>query len=359
MLKKEFLVIGGGPAGLAAAKTAARAGVEVLLLDRNIDIGGQLAKQTHRFFGAKKEHAGTRGYKIAEDFYHSLIEDGQVEIRTGATVLGIYQDGVITFADDGEFCKIRPKRVLVATGAQEKMLSFENNDLPGVYGAGAVQTLMNLYGVLPGKRVLMVGAGNIGLIVSYQLLQAGVAVAAIVEAAPKIGGYLVHAAKIRRAGVPIHTGTTVARALGTEGVEGAVIQQLSERWEPVAGTERVLSVDTICLSAGLSPLVELLWQAGCRMLYIPELGGYVPWRDDELRTSRQDIYVAGDAAGVEEATSAILEGELVGLAVAESLNYSVKSSKGLIKDKLASLRSGPMGEKVRQGLSRIRGEDDA
>ena len=87
----------------------------------------------------------------------------------------------------------------------KKNLAFPNNDLPGIYGAGAVQTLMNVYGVLPGKRMLMVGAGNIGVIVAYQLLQAGVDVAGIIEAAPKIGGYWVHAAKVQRASVPIYT----------------------------------------------------------------------------------------------------------------------------------------------------------
>lgn len=357
MLKTEFLIIGGGPAGLAAARRAGEAGVEVLLLDRSLDLGGQLAKQTHRFFGSKKEHAGTRGFAIAEDFYRRLSAINNVEIRTGATVLGIYEDGVVTFEEKGEFKKVHPELILIATGAQERMLAFENNDLPGVYGAGAVQTLMNLYGVLPGNRVLMVGAGNIGLIVSYQLLQAGVEVAAIIEAAPKIGGYLVHAAKVRRAGVPIYTQTTVTRALGEECVYGAVIQKLSANWDPIPGTEKTLKVDVICLSVGLSPLVELLWQAGCKMLYIPELGGYVPWRDQDMRTSEENIFVAGDAAGVEEATSAILEGELVGISAAETLGHRVTADKEAVKEQLNVLRSGPMGEKVRSGLSKI-GSDD-
>ena len=98
---------------------------------------------------------------------------------------------------------IKQKRLLLLRGgASEKFLAFENNDLPGIYGAGAVQTLMNLYGVLPGQEIMMVGSGNIGLIVSYQLLQAGVKVKAIIEAAPTIGGYKVHASKIRRLGNP-------------------------------------------------------------------------------------------------------------------------------------------------------------
>jgi sarcosine oxidase subunit alpha len=85
------------------------------------------------------------------------------------------------------------------------MIPFKGNDIPGVYGAGAIQTLMNVYGIAPGKKVLMVGAGNIGVIVAYQLLQAGIEVAAVIEGLPRIGAYLVHSAKIKRLGVPIYT----------------------------------------------------------------------------------------------------------------------------------------------------------
>ena len=168
-------------------------------------LGGQLVKQTHKFFGSEKQFASTRGIHIADRLTSRLEQlPGRVTLLTDATVLGIYEDGVVTADISGTVQKFRPSAVIVATGAYEKTLAFPGNDLPGVYGAGAVQTLMNEYGILPGRRVLMVGAGNIGLIVSYQLMQAGVRVAAILDAAPKIGGYLVHAAKIARMGHRIH-----------------------------------------------------------------------------------------------------------------------------------------------------------
>ena len=192
-----------------------------------------------------------------------------------ATALGIYEDGVLLVEQHDRVHKVKAERIIVAVGASERMLAFPNNDLPGVYGAGAAQTLMNVHGVKPGHRVLMVGAGNIGLIVSYQMLQAGVEVVGIVEAAPTIGGYLVHAAKVRRAGVPIYTSHTVKEAYGEGVVEGAIIWQLDENWSPIPGTERDVAVDVICLAVGLSPLSDLLWQAGCEMAYVPELGGSV------------------------------------------------------------------------------------
>ncbi|HZK29454.1 MAG TPA: FAD-dependent oxidoreductase, partial [Clostridia bacterium] len=277
MYEPDIAVIGGGPAGLMAAATAARAGATVLLLERDGHLGGQLVKQTHKFFGSDKQHASTRGIKIAKILSDELaLLPDRVTVWTGATVLGLYEDGMVTVDHEGAYRKIRPGRIIVATGASEKYLSFPNNDLPGIYGAGAVQTLMNVYGVRPGKRVLMIGAGNIGLIVSYQLLQAGVEVAAIVEGLPTIGGYLVHASKIRRAGVPILTSHTIVRADGSHCVESALIAKVDRSWNIVPGTIHKIDCDVICVSVGLSPLAELLWQAGCDMPYIKELGGHVP-----------------------------------------------------------------------------------
>lgn len=358
MLKTDIAIIGAGPAGLNAAISAASMGAKVLILERDDFIGGQLIKQTHKFFGSREQHASVRGLDIASLLYEQVKENKNIELKLGATVLGYYEDGVITAEYQGRFIKIKAEKYIVATGAAEKNLLFPNNDLPGVYGAGAVQTLTNVYGVLPGKRVLMVGSGNIGLIVSYQLLQAGVEIAGIIEAAPKIGGYLVHAAKIRRAGVPIYTSHTIKEAYGASAVEGAVIWQLDEHWKPIAGTELDIQADVICVAVGLAPLTELLWQAGCAMKFIPQLGGHVPVRDENLRTTVAGIYVAGDVSGVEEASAAMVEGKLAGLTAAADLGYSNDRFAELRQEalnQLAQLRSGPAGEKIRSGLKLLVG----
>ncbi|WP_207712832.1 FAD-dependent oxidoreductase [Desulfofundulus sp. TPOSR] len=352
----EIAVIGGGPAGLCAALEAANAGARVVLLDRQDRLGGQLIKQTHRFFGSRSHRASERGINIAAELTGQVISHPLIEALTGATVFGFYEDGVLGVEQEGRVFYLKPSRVIVATGASEKTLAFPNNDLPGIYGAGAVQTLVNVYGILPGKRVLMVGAGNIGVIVTYQLLQAGMEVAAIVEAAPGIGAYWVHAAKVRRAGVPIYTSHTIKRAYGGREVEGAVIWQLDGQGQPVPGTEKDFAVDTICLSVGLSPLVELLAQAGCRLAYVPQLGGHVPLRDANLQTTVPGVYVAGDAAGVEEASAAMMEGALAGLHAAYSLGYGragYEARRRELQHQLDSLRSGPVGEKIRTGLARV------
>jgi len=352
----EIMVVGGGPAGLCAALFASSLGAKVLMAERDGIAGGQLAKQTHKFFGSEKQYAGDRGIHIGKMLLERAAEDKNIEIWNDSTVLSIYDDGVVTAEHQGKHIKIKPERIIIATGAAEKFLSFPGNDLPGIYGAGAVQTLMNVDGIKPAERVLMVGAGNIGLIVSYQLKQAGVDVAAVIEGSQKIGGYLVHASKIRRAGIPILTRHTILEAFGNGKVEGAVIAQIDKDWTPIKGTEQVIKCDTICLAVGLSPLTELAWQAGCDISFIRELSGHVPIVSQCMESTRAGIYCAGDVCGIEEASSAMVEGRLAGISAAASLGYGKETANTLAKeaiDELDELRAGPMGKHIREGVEKM------
>ncbi|MGB9814074.1 MAG: NAD(P)/FAD-dependent oxidoreductase [Thermovenabulum sp.] len=361
MIKTEVAVIGGGPAGLMASLAAANMGANVTLIDRNSRLGGQLVKQTHMFFGSEKQYASIRGIDIGKFLASEVEKNPKIKTMLDSTVVAYYpDDGVLGIeVEEKKWVKMKADRIIIATGASERFLPFENNDLPGIYGAGAVQTLMNEHGVLPGKNVLMVGAGNIGLIVSYQLMQAGVNVKAIIDAAPNIGGYWVHASKVARLGIPILTSYTVKAAYPNEmtgALERAVIWKVDDKWQPIPGTEKVFNVDVMCIAVGLSPLAELLWQAGCQMVYVPELGGHVPLRNENMETTVPGIYVAGDVAGVEEASSAMMEGQLAGLSAAKSLGYddgSYEEKKNEVLRELEALRSGPVGEKIRKGLSKV------
>ncbi len=359
MLDCEIAVVGGGPAGLCAAAEASEWGAELLLLDRDRIPGGQLVKQTHRFFGSEAQRAGTRGIDIAGILHDRLEASPSATVWREADAVARYDDGVLGVERRGRWEKIRPKKLILATGAAEKTLAFPGSDLPGVYGAGAVQTLMNVHGVRPGHRVLMVGAGNIGLIVSYQLLQAKIGVAAVVEATHEVGGYWVHASKIRRLGVPILTGHTILEVTGTDSVRGAVVAEIDENWKIQPGTRREIECDAVCLAVGLGPLGDLMWQCGCEMAWISELGGYVPRRNEEMETSVEGVYVAGDAAGIEEASAAMMEGRLAGLAAAHALGYVPPDQFSRIRSEIASelhrLRSGPTGDVTRRGLAALRG----
>jgi sarcosine oxidase subunit alpha len=352
----DVVVIGGGPAGLTAALEAGKRCDKVILLDDKRMLGGQLVKQTHRFFGDARHYAGVRGIRIAEKLTKQIGELRNVTAFLAANVFGIYDGQIIAAAQGERLLKIRAKKIIIATGAYERTLVFENDDLPGVHGAGGVQTLMNTYAIKPGMRALVVGSGNVGLILSYQLLQSGVKVVAIVEALPRIGGYLVHAAKVRRRqGVEILTSHTVVKALGGKRVRGAIIAQVDDSFNPIPGTERRVDCDLICVAVGLTPTYELAAQAGAQTIFVPELGGFVARRTKFMEVS-DGVYVAGDVSGIEEATTAMLEGQIVGVHSSLRLGYGLpqdeKQLDAWIK-RVGEERSGPFGEKIRRGLEKV------
>ncbi len=223
--------------------------------------------------------------------------------------MAYYEKENLLLCEQGErrLLVIRPETIIVSTGAMEKFVPFVGNDLVGVYGAGAVQTLMNVYGVLPGEEGPDGGCWKHRLIVSYQLLQAGADVVAIVELAPSVGGYWVHAAKVRRLNVLILLKHTVKKWSGMVKSKVPYCSR-STRKATSPGKKSTSSATQVCLAVGLSPTVELFWQANCEMVYVNELGGFVPKRDLTLRTSSPRFWVAGDVAGIEEATTAMLEG---------------------------------------------------
>lgn len=356
-IETEIAVVGAGPAGLSASIEAKFYGAKVMLIDENQKPGGQLFKQIHKFFGSQEHHAGVRGYVIGQQ----LLSDCQrlnVEVMLETAVWGIFDDRRIGIADKNGSKIIKSKRIILATGASENPLAFPGWTLPGVMGAGAVQTMMNVHRVLPGKNAIMVGSGNVGLIVAYQLLQAGAKVHAIVEFAPNISGYLVHASKLLRAGVPILTSHTILEAKGNESVEKAIVTEIDDKRNPIIGSEKTFDVDLICIAVGMSPESDLCRMAGCEMQYIKELGGYVARHDENMETTIDGIYIAGDLSGIEEASTAMEEGRLAGLSSTESLGYLSRSEfeekAKIIKQRLLNLRSGPFGEERRKAKRDLR-----
>ncbi|MCF8008818.1 MAG: FAD-dependent oxidoreductase [Halanaerobiales bacterium] len=362
MIKKEMVVIGAGPAGLSSAIEAAKEGVEVLLVDENLKAGGQLFKQIHKFFGSSDHRAGLRGINIGKELINESRQLG-VDIWLNSIVIGIFDNKQVLIKqniDGKENLKtVQADKIVIATGASEKVINFKNWTLPGVMGAGAAQTMINVHRVLPGKRFLMIGTGNVGLIVSYQLLQAGAEVVGILDAAKEVGGYNVHATKIARKGVPFYLNHTIIKAVGNnkEGVTGAVIAEVDNKWQPISDTEKELKVDVITLAAGLKPLLELANMADCKRTYISELGGWVPLHNENMESTISGIYVIGDLTGVEEANTALEEGRLAGVDVAEKLGKMTteqsKIKKKNITQRVKNLRLGPFGEKRLKAKKRL------
>jgi len=355
-MKTELAVIGAGPAGLCAAIEAAKNGVDVTLIDENRTAGGQLFKQIHRFFGSEEHLAGIRGFEIGD----MLLEDAEkygVKVLLDTVVWGLFPDLKLGLSDGKSVTIMEAQKIVVSTGASENSLSFTGWTLPNIMGAGAAQTMVNVQRVLPGEKVLIIGSGNVGLIVAFQLLQAGAEVVAVVEALPEVRGYQVHASKIVRMGIPILTNHTITRAEGDTRVRQAEIAQIDAQFKPLAGSETILDVDLICIAVGLRPLAELCWMAGMEFEYEPQLGGFVPLHDESMQSSIDGIWVAGDVAGIEEASSAMEEGRLAGVAAAVSLDKIERKLGGESMDqarlRLRALRLGPYGDNRQESKERI------
>ncbi len=321
VLEIEALVIGAGPAGMAAAIELGAAGVETIVVDDKAVPGGKLVLQTHKFFGSREQtSAGTRGTEIASGLAARLAEFPTVDLWTSATAVGVFADERIGVVRNGSYWLIEPQVTLVATGARERQLCFAGNTLPGVVGAGAFQTLANRDLVRPCHRLLVVGAGNVGLIAAYHALQAGVEVVGVVEVAPAVGGYRVHADKLRRLGVPIHLQHTVVAAHGRHRVESVTIAAVDRDLRTVPGTERTLEVDALLIAAGLAPLDELALQA---------------------RACGLTVFTAGDAGQVSEASAAAFDGRLVAHRVLETLGRPTEPVPDEWNQLLVALRHRP------------------
>lgn len=308
-IEVEALIVGGGPAGMAAALELSRHGADALLVDDKPHLGGKLLLQTHRFFGsANAVHAGTRGIDIAARLEREVRAAPGVRVWTGSTAAAVFSDqrvGVVRAGEDGRegYVLVKPRALLVMTGARERFVTFRGNTLPGVMGAGAFQTLVNHDLVRAAERVVILGGGNVGLIAGYHALQAGISVEALVEALPECPGYRVHRDKLARQGVPILTGHTIVSANGGESVESVTIAAADARFHPIPGTERTLPCDTLLVAVGLEPENDLYRRA-------VELG--IP------------AFVAGDAEEVAEASSAIFTGRIRGLEAARALGRAAE-----------------------------------
>jgi len=292
--KTEVVIIGAGPAGLACREELNKHAVSNIVLDNNDKIGGQFIMQTHQFFFFEKEKkfGGMRGFDIAT----TLAGENHDGIMLNATVWDILEGNRIAAKNlkTGDIFFVDAEYMVVATGAVPFMPAFENDDLPGVYTAAVVQKMMNNEFTLLGKNVLTVGAGNIGYLTSYQLMQAGAHVKAIIEAMPHEGGFPVQANRVRRLGIPIMLSHILIKALPNEnhdGIVGAVIAEC-ENFNPVPGTEKTIyGIDAINICTGLVPDDQLLIKGN-------EIFG-------------RNCFGAGDAIRIGEGTSAVVRGKQV------------------------------------------------
>lgn len=302
--KTTVAIIGAGPAGLAVREELNKAGIHNIVLDNNSKIGGQFLMQTHQFFFFEKEKrfGGLRGFDIAE----SLAGDDHSGILLDSVVWDILEDRRLVVKDIAkqEVFYVDAEQLVIATGAVPFMPAFKNDDLPGVYTAAVVQRMMNNELTLLGKNILTVGAGNIGYLTSYQAMQAGARVKAIIEAMPNEGGFPVQANRVRRLGIPIITSHILLEAIPNEdhtGVVGAIIAKC-ENFKAIPGTEqRIDGIDCINICTGLIPDNQLFRKGS-------EVFG-------------RRCHGVGDAVRIGEGTSAVLRGKQCAYEIMQDLGH--------------------------------------
>ena len=325
------VIVGGGPAGLAAARTAARHGVRVTLVDDNAALGGQYYRQMPPWFRASAGSVLARESQAGRALIAEVRSLG-VELRLGTTAWGIFDQRTVAIATPDRTEQISAETLVLAPGAYDRPVPFPGWTLPGVMTAGGAQNLMKGSAVLPGRRVLVAGSGPLLLAVAHALLEAGARVEAVCEAASMRGlwryahrmlphldvvqqGYRLHR-EIAGAGVPFLTGHVIRRALGDGAVTGAVVSPCADDWTPLPGGEQTFDVDALIVGYGFVSSVELSRLAGCEHRWDDARGGWVAVRGRNMESSVPGVFIAGDGAGVAGSAVALAEGHLAGLTVA-------------------------------------------
>ena len=305
----DVAVVGGGPAGMAAAVVARRAGASVVLIDEYAAPGGQIWRR--RFDASDTRSLPAEARRRIADF-----DASGAQLLAGRSVWGVPEPGVLLLTG-GEPARVQARAVVLATGAYDRPVAFPGWTLPGAMTAGGAQALAKGQGVLPGKRVLLAGAGPFLLPVAAQLQAGGAEIVAIAEAtrrrdwlaaAPRMAAYpgrLLDYARYRTSVRRIAWGHVIVRAEGDDRVRSATIAAAGPDWAP-SGRERSFEVDAVCTAYGFTPSVELARALGC------ELREDAVAHDADMRTSVAGVFVAGEASGIGGADLALAEGELAG-----------------------------------------------
>jgi NADPH-dependent 2,4-dienoyl-CoA reductase/sulfur reductase-like enzyme len=329
----DLLVVGGGPAGMAASAEAASLGLSVALVDERPALGGQIFKQPGLVVG---DHGVLGNDHLRGRRLIGAVEGSGARMLLRTTCIALSGTEAVLVAEGERARSVSAEHVLLAPGAHDRPVVFPGWTLPGVLTAGAAQTIVKAHRVTPGRRVLFAGSGPLALAFPAQLHHYGVNVVAALEAgrAPRLAALarlasaargnlslLRDAARYRiellRGGVPLRYGRIVVRAEGGERVEAVVHAAVDHEWRVVPGTEETVEVDALCVGYGFFPSVELLRVAGCALRYDEALGGPVALVDRWQRTSVPGVLAAGDGTGVRGSFAAEDQGRLAAIGLVE------------------------------------------
>lgn len=310
-MKTDVLIIGGGPAGLSAAIETASRGLDVTIVDEASKLGGQLNQQTQEMRPLPSVYEPMRGFELANKLIEQ-IKDFNVRPLLKHRVVGFYADGSAGITDEENVFPIKAKKIIVASGAAEKAVAFPKWTMPGIMTIGAAQTLINRDFVLPGREAVIVGSSDFAMETAMQLMAVGTRVKAIIEKQSEASAKEQEkVSELLRNGIPFYFNSFIKEARGNGQVEQIDIEMPDE--------VITLNVDLICMDGGRMPILDVFYQLGCSFGFQEELGGWVPQYSNTFQTDREDVFIAGNAAGISTQGALLLTGMIAGISVSEEL----------------------------------------
>lgn len=312
-MSQQLIVIGGGPGGMAAALSAYQNGIEdVIILEREHHLGGVLNQCIHDGFGLVQFGSMISGPEYAER-YLTLLQETGIKIETDTMVTGLGADRTVYATSRNGLAEYHPDAVILATGCRERTrgaISIPGTRPAGVYTAGVVQNLMNCRNIRVGQRVVILGAGDIGLIMARRLTYEGAEVIAVLEIQAEPGGLQRNISQcLYDFDIPLYTQHTITDIRGKERVESVIVSAVDSTGAPVPGSEREIACDTVILSVGLIPENELALQAGIDL--DQRTNGLIV--DQYLQTSLAGVFACGNAKAVMDLADYVSqEGALAG-----------------------------------------------